>query len=155
LNITERERHYQQSLNCNIASSRRHGYGNLITSRCQRRLLTLSFGTSRRHQHGGLRIERKTDAIEQKTTSKTTCTTDDEPGLAAVEAGKAHVKDHLAYFSHHLYRAARQTPTQFPRITREDFQDLYMRNQHAKGRHFVVHQHDHPISGSFSHATSQ
>jgi hypothetical protein len=74
------------------------------------------------------RIERKTDAIEQKTTPKKTGTPDDEPGLAAVEAGKAHVKDHLAYFSHHSYRAARQTPTQFPRITREDFQDLYMRN---------------------------
>jgi hypothetical protein len=101
------------------------------------------------------RIERKTDAIEQKTTPKKTGTPDDEPGLAAVEAGKAHVKDHLAYFSHHSYRAARQTPTQFPRITREDFQDLYMRNQHAKGRHFVVHQHDHPISGSSNNATQQ
>jgi hypothetical protein len=74
--------------------------------------------------------------------------TDDEPGLAAVEAGKAQVKDHLAYFSHHLYRASRQTPSDFPRITLDDFRELYKRNQHAQGHHFVVHQHDHPISGS-------
>lgn len=96
----------------------------------------------------------KTHTIEQKTTPKGTDATNDRPDLAAVEAGKAQVKDHLAYFSHHLYRASRQTPSQFPRITREDFQDLYERNQQAKGRHFVVHQHDHPISGSFNDSLS-
>lgn len=77
-----------------------------------------------------------------------------EPGLAAVEAGKAQVKDHLAYFSHHLYSASRQTPSDFPRITLADFNDLYTRNEHAQGRHFVVHQHDHPISGSFNDSPS-
>jgi hypothetical protein len=92
----------------------------------------------------------KTHTIEQKTTPKETDATNDRPDLAAVEAGKAQVKDHLAYFSHHLYGASRQTPSQFPRIAREVFQDLYKRNRHAQGRHFVVHQHDHPLSGSFN-----
>jgi hypothetical protein len=100
------------------------------------------------------RMERKTHAIEQRKSSRKTDSTGGEPGLAAVEAGKAQVKDHLAYFSHHMYGASRQTPSQFPRIAREVFQDLYERNQQAKGRHFVVHQHDHPISGSFNGSLS-
>lgn len=29
----------------------------------------------------------------------------------------------------------------------DDFKDLYRRNQHQHGRHFVVHQHDHPVAG--------
>jgi hypothetical protein len=96
------------------------------------------------------RIERKTHAIEHNTTPEKTNITDDEPGPAAVEAGKASVKDHLAYFSNHLYRPSRQTPADFPRITLDHFKDLYTRNQHNRGCHFVVHQHDHPISGSFN-----
>jgi hypothetical protein len=98
------------------------------------------------------KIERKTHAIEQKTTPNNI--TDDEPGLAAVEAGKASVKDHLAFFSNHLYRPSRQTPADFPRITRDHFQDLYTRNQHKQGHHFVIHQHDHPISGSSNNSPS-
>jgi len=97
---------------------------------------------------------KRTHAIGLKTLSKATDATDGEPGLAAVEAGKAQVKDHLAYFSHHLYQASRQTPSQFPRMTSEDFQDLYRRNQHAQGRHFVIHQHDHPISGTLDYSPS-
>ena len=27
------------------------------------------------------------------------------------------------------------------------FKDLYERNQHKNGRHFVIHQHDHPVAG--------
>lgn len=97
----------------------------------------------------------KTQAIEKNVTFKKPDTTMEEPGLAAVEAGEAQVDDHLAYFSHHLYRASRQTPADFPRIELEDFQDLYARNQHAQGRHFVVHQHDHPIAGRLNDSPYQ
>lgn len=68
------------------------------------------------------------------------------PSLAAVEAGEAEVADHLAYFATHLALKSRAEPRD-PRISVEEFKNLYQRNQHAKGRHFVVHQHNHPVSG--------
>lgn len=70
------------------------------------------------------------------------------PSLAAIEAGEAQVRDHLAYFAHHFRFTSRETPSSLPRITLDEFQDIYKRNQHARGCHFVVHQHDHPISGN-------
>ncbi|CAK3770267.1 Hypothetical predicted protein [Lecanosticta acicola] len=69
-----------------------------------------------------------------------------DPSLAAVEAGEVNIRDHLDYFVNHLSAASR--PTNGPRISFDDFGDLYKRNQHARGHHFVVHQHDHPISGT-------
>ena len=68
--------------------------------------------------------------------------------LAAIEAGEAQVRDHLEYFSHHLRLTSRDTQPDMPRITIDDFQDLYRRNHHPNGCHFVIHQHDHPISGN-------
>lgn len=68
------------------------------------------------------------------------------PGLAAVEAGEAEVTDHLAYFSTHLAAKSRAEGGG-PRISIEQFRGLYLRNRHLGGRHFVVHQHDHPIAG--------
>lgn len=68
------------------------------------------------------------------------------PSLAAIEAGQAKVQDHLAYFASHLSNAIR--PGAQPEIPISDFQDLYQRNNHRHGRHFVIHQHDHPISGT-------
>ncbi|KAI7534803.1 hypothetical protein KC331_g12364 [Hortaea werneckii] len=70
---------------------------------------------------------------------------DAEPTLAAVEAGHAQIKDHLEYFVKHLSHTIR--PNSGPRLSTKDFQSLYKRNQHAQGHHFVIHQHDHPISG--------
>ncbi|KAM0719856.1 hypothetical protein Q7P37_003991 [Cladosporium fusiforme] len=70
------------------------------------------------------------------------------PSLAAVEAGDAQVRDHLAYFSKHLQEASRETPTSSHRMTIDGFQDLYKRNQHLRGHHFVIHQHDHPVAGT-------
>ncbi|KAM3425032.1 hypothetical protein BST61_g7001 [Cercospora zeina] len=64
---------------------------------------------------------------------------------AAIEAHEVSIHDHLTYFEQHLSTAVR--PGSSPRITIEHFRELYLRNQHAKGAHFVVHQHDHPISG--------
>ena len=71
-----------------------------------------------------------------------------EPSLAAIEAGEAQIRDHLAYFVRHLSLASRETPPFIPSLPIDRFRALYKRNQHPHGRHFVIHQHDHPISGS-------
>lgn len=65
--------------------------------------------------------------------------------LAAIEAGKILVEDHLSVFSAQLKRSTKCRPGPFLSI--EGFVDLYQRNQHKHGRHFVVHQHDHPVAG--------
>lgn len=75
------------------------------------------------------------------------------PSLAAVEAGVAQIRDHLEYFTNHFREIARPV-IRGPRLSIEDFQSLYKRNQHRHGRHFVVHQHDHPVSG-ISYSTVQ
>lgn len=68
------------------------------------------------------------------------------PTLASIEAGEFQIQDHLSYFSAHLARAVRpKSPG--PRLSIPDFVDLYQRNCHPHGRHFVVHQHDHPVAG--------
>ena len=67
--------------------------------------------------------------------------------LAAIEAGEVEIRNHLDHFSTSLSRVARQSGPSQPRISIKDFQNLYKRNQHADGRHFVVHQHDHPVAG--------
>jgi len=70
---------------------------------------------------------------------------DARPTMAAVEAGHVQISDHLKYFSKHLMRMKRASPQ--PTMTVEDFETLFQRNQHPLGHHFVIHQHDHPISG--------
>lgn len=65
------------------------------------------------------------------------------PELAAIEAGEVRIRNHLEYFSHQLSHYARPTsPLSIP-----SFVDLYKRNQHPYGRHWVIHQHDHPVAG--------
>ncbi|KAK0275909.1 hypothetical protein LTR35_010678 [Friedmanniomyces endolithicus] len=71
---------------------------------------------------------------------------DANPTLAAIESGQAQIRDHLEYFAKHFERVLR--PPRSPRLSIDDFRLLYKRNQHPQGRHFVVHQHDHPISGT-------
>lgn len=70
-----------------------------------------------------------------------------QPSIAAVEAGRAVVLDHLDYFSAHLQTVQQPFDGTQSRISIDAFRDLYARNQHPAGRHFVVHQHDHPIAG--------
>lgn len=65
--------------------------------------------------------------------------------LAAVEAGEVNITDHLTTSSEQLRRVKKYLPGKFLSI--EGFMDLYKRNQHKQGRHFVIHQHDHPIAG--------
>lgn len=64
---------------------------------------------------------------------------------AAVEAHEVGIRDHLSFFANHLATVIR--PTSGPRLSIGEFQDLYQSNQHSKGAHFVIHQHDHPIAG--------
>ena len=67
--------------------------------------------------------------------------------LAAAEAGKFHVCNHLSHFSAYLSRFIRSSNQSLLHLCISDFRDLYTRNLHPKGRHFVIHQHDHPIAG--------
>ena len=65
------------------------------------------------------------------------------PTLAAVEAGEAQICNHLEYFSSHISSSAKPSaPLSIPA-----FEDLYKRNQNENGRHWVIHQHDHPVAG--------
>jgi hypothetical protein len=70
-----------------------------------------------------------------------------EPALAAVEAGKARIDDHITYFSSRLSKASRPSFSGTPRLSIQDFSTLYSSNQHQLGSHFVVHQHNHPRAG--------
>ncbi len=68
---------------------------------------------------------------------------DAAPSLAAVEAGEVQIRNHLGYFSSHLASSAKSSAP----LSIRAFEDLYKRNQHEHGRHFVIHQHDHPVAG--------
>ncbi|KKA22584.1 hypothetical protein T310_3375 [Rasamsonia emersonii CBS 393.64] len=74
---------------------------------------------------------------------------DDGPSLAAVEAGQVQVSDPLALFSSRLAQAAaaRAAVPDHPQLSIPEWVELYRRNQHPHGRHFVIHQHDHPVAG--------
>jgi hypothetical protein len=70
-----------------------------------------------------------------------------EPTIAAVEAGKAKINDHLAYFKARLAEASRHTEPEVPRLLIDDYSRLYESNANPHGHHFVIHQHNHPIAG--------
>ncbi|KAF3042524.1 hypothetical protein E8E11_008597 [Didymella keratinophila] len=70
-----------------------------------------------------------------------------DPTLAAVEAGRVKIEDHLTYFQFHLAKASRTTPADIARLSINDFVILYRNNQHQHGHHFVIHQHNHPKAG--------
>ncbi|KAL4966297.1 uncharacterized protein BDV14DRAFT_47023 [Aspergillus stella-maris] len=74
------------------------------------------------------------------------------PSLSALEAGKQSVTDgnHLQTISAHLrnHVYANSSSTQSPTLLPIDaWESLYTRNAHSSGRHFVIHQHDHPVAG--------
>lgn len=87
-------------------------------------------------------------SVPQRITDKATTSTSSTPNLAAIEAGQVEVKDHLNIFSTRLGQCIRpSTSSDMPRLQITDWANLYRRNENPHGRHFVVHQHDHPISG--------
>jgi len=67
---------------------------------------------------------------------------------AAVEASEIDVEDHVAFFSTKLLNVRLPKSLDRPRLTHEAWLDLYQRNLHDQGHHFVIHQHDHPIAGT-------
>lgn len=68
--------------------------------------------------------------------------------LAAIEAGELKVTDHLEIISERLKGCIRPfVPQSGPRMTIDEWTDLYRRNAHPQGHHFVIHQHDHPVAG--------
>ena len=66
-----------------------------------------------------------------------------EPSPATVEAGEAQIRNHLKYFSSHISSSVKPSAP----LSIRAFEDLYKRNQHEHGRHWVIHQHDHPVAG--------
>ena len=65
------------------------------------------------------------------------------PTRAAIETGEVQITDRLSHFSTQLSNYAQSSaPLSIP-----TFRALYARNQHPHGRHFVIHQHDHPVAG--------
>jgi hypothetical protein len=67
--------------------------------------------------------------------------------IVAIEAGKAKIDDHLSHFKNHLANSHRQTPADVTRLSISDLVTLYHGNEHEHGRHFVIHQHNHPRTG--------
>ena len=63
--------------------------------------------------------------------------------LATIEAGEVQIRNHLEYFSQQLSHYAKPPSP----LSIASFVDLYKRNQHPHGRHWVIHQHDHPVAG--------
>lgn len=72
-----------------------------------------------------------------------------EHNLAAIEAGEVKVDDHLGIISAKLHQFIQPSlkSQQMPRLSIAEWVDLYQRNDHPEGRHFVIHQHDHPVAG--------
>lgn len=64
----------------------------------------------------------------------------------AIQRGEVNQTENLNKILERLSRYIRQPDSQ-PRISMSDWISLYQRNAHPEGRHFVIHQHDHPLSG--------
>ncbi|KAJ5778170.1 hypothetical protein N7520_001416 [Penicillium odoratum] len=80
---------------------------------------------------------------------KSSAPSNNEHSLAAIEAGEVKVTDHLEIFSTKLRQHTRPVSVSrsIPRLPIKKWVDLYQRNDHPEGRHFVIHQHDHPVAG--------
>lgn len=70
------------------------------------------------------------------------------PKLADVEAGEATVDDHFLFFPSKLLEYSKPNAHGTPRISHQAWFELYQRNLNPHGRHFVIHQHDHPVAGT-------
>lgn len=100
-------------------------------------------------------LKRRKTALDSTTDLSPSLENDDSKSLsslAAIEAGEARIEDHLLYFSELLSRYVREPRGGLECEKREvmgfdKWMDLYRRNEHLRGRHFVVHQHDHPVAG--------
>ncbi|KAL2439050.1 hypothetical protein ABEF95_015698 [Exophiala dermatitidis] len=106
--------------------------------------------TSRRHREDRDRGERQGSSSNSSRTSRT-FTPPNPTGksdTAAVEAGEIEIEDHVSFFSSKLLAARRPEIEGQPRVSHEQWLELYQRNLTDRGHHFVIHQHDHPIAGT-------
>lgn len=72
----------------------------------------------------------------------------EQPTTAAIEAGNAHIDDHVTHFSTHLSKYLMKPPSP-PPLSIDAYAALYSANaNNPRGAHFVIHQHDHPIAGT-------
>ena len=70
------------------------------------------------------------------------------PTTAAVESGDVGLEDPVIFFSTKLLKAVRSEAPSVPHLSHKEWLVIYHRNQHPHGRHFVIHQHDHPVAGT-------
>jgi hypothetical protein len=111
---------------------------------------------SRRPTKSAAHDETPTDDLIERTVTEPNPTAkateelarDAGPTTAAVECGEVDLEDPVSFFSVKLLRAARPQVADVPRLSHKDWLDIYNRNQHPQGRHFVIHQHDHPVAGT-------
>ena len=67
---------------------------------------------------------------------------------SAIEAGKASLEDQFSFFSTKLQSFTRSPPLSHPLLPHSQWTQMYLRHsENPDGHHFVIHQHDHPISG--------
>ncbi|KAM0335378.1 hypothetical protein ACHAQA_000423 [Verticillium albo-atrum] len=83
---------------------------------------------------------------EKQTQDEPSATT---PTAAAIESGTASIADHAAHFSALLAKATLSPfPPGAPRLPVATYRSLYESCLGAaRGAHFVIHQHDHPVAG--------
>lgn len=107
--------------------------------------------------HRRLRISSHGTKSQPDGASRTSNTTGEEtreatrtstPTLAAIEAGQTTITHHLSFISSRLRQTVRPAQPNEPRLALSDWVDLYRRNEHDHGTHFVIHQHDHPVAGA-------
>ncbi|EHY52377.1 hypothetical protein HRR83_003052 [Exophiala dermatitidis] len=103
--------------------------------------------TNRRHREDRDRCERQGSSSNSSRTFTPPNTTG-KSDTAAVEAGEIEIEDHVSFFSSKLLAARRPELQGQPRLSHEQWLDLYQRNLTDRGHHFVIHQHDHPIAGT-------
>ncbi|KAJ5142846.1 uncharacterized protein N7515_001633 [Penicillium bovifimosum] len=93
-------------------------------------------------------VQRSKNGEEEDAILSTASKPDASSSLAAIEAGQVEGIDHLSVISTRLRECVRVLPDQpTVRLPIGEWIDLYQRNEHPEGRHFVIHQHDHPIAG--------
>ncbi|KXT16631.1 hypothetical protein AC579_6668 [Pseudocercospora musae] len=93
----------------------------------------------------GLLLDAKNHPDPEQEQEQDDFNANDKSEVARIEAHELSIRDHLSYFVSHLSQVSR--PTVGPRVPIDAFRELYQRNQHSQGAHFVVHQHDHPVAG--------
>jgi hypothetical protein len=116
-----------------------------VSPPCSRRLTKIVAGDA---SLGADLIEEAASESELKAKATAETAHGASPTTAAVESGDVGLEDPVSFFSTKLLEAARPELPGVPRLSHGRWLDIYHRNQHPHGRHFVIHQHDHPVAGT-------